>query len=55
VGEVNEIEGFFCNIRYVGPSDHTLTPRRAGITVSAKGYSGSGTRWRGGAKQLLYQ
>ena len=53
-GEVSESEGFFCNIRYVGPTDHALVPRRAGITVMAKGNSVQVSSWRGGARELPY-
>lgn len=53
-GEVSESEGFFCNIRYVGPADHGLAPRRAGIKVMAKGNSIQPASWRGGARELPY-
>jgi len=38
-GEINEIEGFFCNIKYVGSNYdyYKNTPRRVGITVATYG------------------
>ena len=53
-GEVSENEGFFCNIHYIGPREHSLIPRRASITVMAKGHSTSGSGWSGGARDLPY-
>jgi len=54
-GVVDENEGFFCSIRYTGPSDHALAPRRAGIAVMASGYSVPGSGRRGGAREVLYR
>lgn len=53
-GEVSESEGFFCNVRYVGPADQSRVPTRAGITVMAKGNSVQASSWGGGTKEHPY-
>lgn len=53
-GEVSESEGFFCNIRYVGPSDQSRVPTLAGIKVKAKGSAVHASSWGGGTKEHPY-
>lgn len=36
-GEVNDLDGFFCSLRYIGGADYKNMPRRSKIRVKVYG------------------